>query len=404
MGLLDYSSKEDSHLYELPIRRLEATEPNRQTETLFVIHKTLPFLERPAEPRALEMLRHHAIRRERVLEEPGVPECEMPVGGVLGELVGTSPAMQAIFSIIRQVAPTSAPVLICGETGTGKELVAREIHKLSPRGDGPFVAINAAALPEALIESELFGHERGAFTGAMERRAGCFEQAHGGTLFLDEIGEMPVHAQSKLLRVLEDLRVRRLGGKSEIPVNARVLAATSHSVVAHLREEIYYRLSVFEIVIPPLRERKEDIPLIAEVMIQNLNKKHGARVTGIDSDVLNLFVAYNWPGNIRELRNVIERATIVASVGAIRPHHLPSPSFDMRSGRNTPEPSHINGRLTLQPGQPLSYAEEAYIKLTLEYVNNNRRRAAEILGVGLRTLQSRIGGFRKEAKAAAIGS
>jgi transcriptional regulator with PAS, ATPase and Fis domain len=404
MGLLDYSSKEDSHLYELPIRRLQATEPNRQTETLFVIRKTLPFLERPAEPRALEMLRHHAIRRERVLEEPGVPECEMPVGGVLGELVGTSPAMQAIFSIIRQVAPTSAPVLICGETGTGKELVAREIHKLSPRGDGPFVAINAAALPEALIESELFGHERGAFTGAMERRAGCFEQAHGGTLFLDEIGEMPVHAQSKLLRVLEDLRVRRLGGKSEIPVNARVLAATSHSVVAHLREEIYYRLSVFEIVIPPLRERKEDIPLIAEVMIQNLNKKHGARVTGIDSDVLNLFVAYDWPGNIRELRNVIERATIVASVGAIRPHHLPSPSFDMRSGRNTPEPSHINGRLTLQPGQSLSYAEEAYIKLTLEYVNNNRRRAAEILGVGLRTLQSRIGGFRKEAKAAAIGS
>jgi transcriptional regulator with PAS, ATPase and Fis domain len=206
------------------------------------------------------------------------------------------------------------------------------------------------------------------------------------------------------LRVLEDLRVRRLGGKSEIPVNARVLAATSHSVVAHLREEIYYRLSAFEIVIPPLRERKEDIPLIAEVMIQNLNKKHRARVTGIDSDVLNLFVALDWPGNIRELRNVIERATIIASVGAIRPHHLPSPSFDMRSGRNTPEPSHINGRLTLQPGQPLSYAEEAYIKLTLEYVNNNRRRASEILGVGLRTLQSRIGGFRKEAKAAAIGS
>ena len=404
MGLLDYSSKEDSHLYELPRRKLQAMEPNRQTETLFVIHKAFPFLERPGRAACARNASALASRRERVLEEPGEPECEMPVCGVLGELVGTSPAMQAIFSIIRQVAPTSAPVLICGETGTGKELVAREIHKLSPRGDGPFVAINAAALPEALIESELFGHERGAFTGAMERRAGCFEQAHGGTLFLDEIGEMPVHAQSKLLRVLEDLRVRRLGGKSEIPVNARVLAATSHSVVAHLREEIYYRLSVFEIVIPPLRERKEDIPLIAEVMIQNLNKKHGARVTGIDSDVLNLFVAYNWPGNIRELRNVIERATIVASVGAIRPHHLPSPSFDMRSGRNTPEPSHINGRLTLQPGQPLSYAEEAYIKLTLEYVNNNRRRAAEILGVGLRTLQSRIGGFRKEAKAAAIGS
>jgi transcriptional regulator with PAS, ATPase and Fis domain len=196
--------------------------------------------------------------------------------------------MQGIFSTIRQVAPTSAPVLICGETGTGKELVAREIHKFSSRGDGPFVAINAAALPESLIESELFGHEKGAFTGATERRAGCFEQAHGGTLFLDEIGEMPISTQPKLLRILEDLRVRRLGGKSEIPVNARVLAATSHSVVAHLREEIYYRLSVFQIVLPPLRERKEDIPFIAEVMIQDLNKKYGARVTGLDSDVLNL--------------------------------------------------------------------------------------------------------------------
>src|SRR6266851_4979417 len=404
MGLLDYSSKEDSHLYELPIRRLEATEPNRQTETLFVIHKTFPFLERPGRAACARNASARAISRERVLEEPGELECEMPVCGVLGKLMGISPAMQGIFSTIRQVAPTSAPVLICGETGTGKELVAREIHKLSPRGDGPFVAINAAALPEALIESELFGHERGAFNGAMERRAGCFEQAHGGTLFLDEIGEMPVHAQSKLLRVLEDLRVRRLGGKSEIPVDARVLAATSHSVVAHLREEIYYRLNVFQIVLPPLRERKEDIPLIANAMIQDLNKKHGARVTGIDSDVLNLFVAYDWPGNIRELRNVIERATIVASVGAIHLDHLPSPSFDMRSGWNTPRPSHINGHVTLQLGQPLSQAEEAYIKLTLELVNNNRKRAAEILGISLRTLQNRIREFRKEAKAATVDS
>jgi len=198
-------------------------EPNRQAETLFVIRKTLPFLERPAAPRASEMLRHHAIRHERVLAEPGELEREMPVCEALGELVGTSLAMQGIFSTIRQVAPTSAPVLICGETGTGKELVAREIHKLSPRGDGPFVAINAAVLPESLIESELFGHEKGAFTGATERRAGCFEQAHGGTLFLDEIGEMPVSTQPKLLRILEDLRVRRLGGGRALE---KVLAAT----------------------------------------------------------------------------------------------------------------------------------------------------------------------------------
>jgi DNA-binding NtrC family response regulator len=171
---------------------------------------------------------------------------DLSLRGVMGDLVGASPAMQKIFSLIRQVAPTSAPVLICGESGTGKELVAREIHKASPRADAPFVAINAAALPETLIESELFGHERGAFTGATERSAGCFEQAQGGTLFLDEIGEMPQSTQPKLLRVLEDLRVRRLGGKHEIAVDARVLAATSQEPGTHLREELFYRLSVFQ--------------------------------------------------------------------------------------------------------------------------------------------------------------
>jgi transcriptional regulator with PAS, ATPase and Fis domain len=367
-------------------------EPNRQAEARFAIHKTFPFLERPAPARAYEVHRQHAIRRE------------CPIGSVFGTLVGTSPAMQRIFATIRQVAPTSAPVLICGETGTGKELVAREIHRLSQRGDGPFVAINAAALPESLIESELFGHEKGAFTGALERRAGCFEQANGGTLFLDEIGAMPVSEQPKLLRILEDLRVRRLGGKSEIPVNARVLAATSHSVEAQLREEIYYRLSVFQIVLPPLRERKEDIPLIAEAMIQDLNRKHDAHVTGLDAEVLEVFRKYDWPGNVRELRNMIERATIVANTGAILPHHLPSPRFDRGSSLNPPTPSPIHGRLTFEPGQPLSHAEAAYIKITLEYVNYNRKRAAEILEISLRTLQSRISQFRAEATPAAIDS
>ena len=371
-------------------------------KALSVVHdlKAFWFLEKPVEPRAFEILLERAILYKRALQKTDELKRELTLRGVLGDLVGTSAAMQEVFSVIRQVAPTSAPVLICGESGTGKELVAREIHNLSSRGDGPFVPINTAALPEALIESELFGHERGAFTGAMERRAGCFEQARGGTLFLDEIGEMPLNTQPKLLRVLEDLRVRRLGGKSEIPVDVRLLAASSQSSATHLREELYYRLSVFQIVLPPLRERKEDIPLIAEVMIQTLNKKHGARVTGIDSDVLDLFRTYDWPGNVRELRNVIERATIIASVGAIRLDHLPSPSFDMRSGRSTPKPPATQGQLTLQPGQPLSHAEEAYIKLTLEHVNYNRKRAAEILGISLRTLQNRIAEFHKEAHAA----
>jgi DNA-binding NtrC family response regulator len=375
-------------------------------KALSVVHdlKAFWYLEKPVEPRAFEILLERAILHKRALQKTDELKRELTLRGVLGDLVGTSAAMQEIFSVIRQVAPTSASVLICGESGTGKELVAREIHKLSPRGDGPFVAINAAALPESLIESELFGHEKGAFTGAMERRAGCIEQAHGGTLFLDEIGEMPLAAQPKLLRVLEDLRVRRLGGKNEIPVDARLLAASSRSAGAHLREEIYYRLSVFRIVLPPLRERKEDIPLIAQVMIETLNKKHGARVTGLDGDVLSLFQTHDWPGNIRELRNVIERAAIVASVGAIQLNHLPPGCFDGRSSEPAPTstPADRKGHLTLQPGQPLSQAEEAYIKLTLEYVNNNRKRAAEILGISLRTLQNRIAEFHKEAKAAAI--
>jgi DNA-binding NtrC family response regulator len=367
-------------------------EPNRQTEARFALHKTYSFPERPAPARAYEMHRQHTICRET------------PAGGTLGELVGASPAMQAIFSTIRQVAPTSAAVLICGETGTGKELVAREIHRLSPRCEGPFVAINAAALPESLIESELFGHEKGAFTGALERRAGCFEQAHGGTLLLDEIGAMPVSEQPKLLRILEDLRVRRLGGRSEIPVDARVLAATSHAVAAHLREEIFYRLSVFQIVLPPLRERKEDIPLIAEVMVQDLSRKHNAHVTGLDADVLEEFRNYDWPGNVRELRNVIERATIVAGTGEIRIRHLPAARFERSPSLNPPKTSSTNGRLTLEPGQPLSQAEAAYIKLTLEHVNYNRKRAADILEISLRTLQSRISQFRREASPAPIDS
>ncbi len=207
-------------------------------KALSVVHdlKAFWYLEKPVEPRAFKILLERAILYKRSLQKTGELKRDLSVHGVLGDLVGTSPAMHQIFSLIRQVAPTSAPVLICGESGTGKELVAREIHKYSPRCEGPFVAVNAAALPETLVESELFGHEKGAFTGAMERSAGCFEQAHAGTLFLDEIGEMPQSTQPKLLRVLEDLRVRRLGGRHEIAVDARVLAATSQGLETHLRE------------------------------------------------------------------------------------------------------------------------------------------------------------------------
>jgi DNA-binding NtrC family response regulator len=286
-------------------------------KALSAVHdlKAFWYLEKPVESRAFKILLERAIRYKRSLQKTDELKRDLSLRGVFGSLVGDSPAMQRIFSLIRQVAPTSAPVLISGESGTGKELVAREIHKSSPRADGPFVAINAAALPEALVESELFGHEKGAFTGAMERSAGVFEQAHRGTLFLDEIGEMPSSTQPKLLRVLEDLRVRRLGGKHEIEVDARILAATSRELGKHLREELYYRLSVFQIVVPPLREHKEDIPPIADAMLQNLNKKHGTRVAGVDSEVMALLYRYDWPGNVRELRNILERAAIMAGDG-----------------------------------------------------------------------------------------
>ena len=370
-------------------------------KALSAVHdlKAFWFLEKPVEPGAFKTLLDRAIRYKRSLQKTEELRRDLSLHGVLGEMVGISPAMQQIFSVIRQVAPTSAPVLICGESGTGKELVAREIHRCSPRSDRPFVAINAAALPETLIESELFGHEKGAFTGAMDRSAGCFEQAHGGTLFLDEIGEMPQSTQPKLLRVIEDLRVRRLGGKHEIAVDARILAATSQDLGTHLREELYYRLSVFQIVVPPLREHKEDIPPIADVMLRILNRKHGTRVTAVDAEVQDLFHGYDWPGNVRELRNILERAVIMAGEGLIRLRDLPSPLLGASAGPYARLPV-SGGRMDLQPGKPLAELEDAYIKLTLDHVKGNRKRAAEILGISLRTLQNRIAAQREEERAA----
>src|ERR1022692_4702886 len=331
-------------------------------KALSAVHdlKAFWFLEKPVEPRTFKILLERAIDYKRSLQKTDELKRELSLRGVLGDLVGTSPAMQQIFSLIRQVGPTSAPVLICGESGTGKELVAREIHKCSPRSEGPFVAINSAALPEALIESELFGHEKGAFTGAAERSAGCLEQAHGGTLFLDEIGEMPMSTQPKLLRVLEDLRVRRLGGKHEIPVDARILAATSQELGTHLREELYYRLSVFQILVPPLREHKEDIAPIADVILRNLNKKHGTRVTGIDAGVMELFHRYDWPGNVRELRNILERAAIMAGEGSIRLQNLAASALGASPGPYTRPSPGSEGPTTPQPGQSLSRIEEEY--------------------------------------------
>jgi transcriptional regulator with PAS, ATPase and Fis domain len=293
-------------------------------------------------------------------------------------------------------------VLITGESGTGKEMVARTVHALSQRRQGPFVAINCAALPETLIESELFGHEKGSFTGASERRAGCFEVAQHGTLLLDEIGEMPMATQAKLLRILEDSKVRRLGGKTEFEVDVRLIAATNkvpEEAVkgGHLREDLFYRLNVFHIHLPPLRERKEDLQSIAESLVGDLSRKHECRVTEISPAVLDALRAHNWPGNVRELRNVLERAVIIAGEGAIEMRHLPS-FLQARTAQAVAAAAAAPIAVREEPADTIRFtvgttveeAEKGLILRTLEHTRNNKTRAAEILGISLKTLHNKL--------------
>src|SRR5271167_4498825 len=288
------------------------------------------YIEKPLKPPVLRALLERALGHVRNQQAVVALTRDLRAAGKLGTLVGTSVPMQEVMRQVEIAAPSTASVLITGETGSGKEMVARSIHMLSPRADRPFVAINCSAIPESLMESEIFGHEKGAFTGAAERRLGCFELADGGTLLLDEIGEMPQATQAKLLRVLEDHKVRRLGGKSETPVDVRVLAATNkdpEQAVAQgqLRQDLYFRLNVFHIHLPPLRARKEDLPALVETILADAAAKHGKRVRGVSTEVMEAFRAHTWPGNVRELRNVLEHAVIVAAAGeTIGRQHLPA--------------------------------------------------------------------------------
>jgi DNA-binding NtrC family response regulator len=352
------------------------------------------FLEKPIEPRALRVLLERAASQQRLAEEAERLKRELSYQGVLADLVGRSPAMQELFSLIRQVAPSKAAVLITGESGTGKELVARAIHSLSPRSAGPFVAINCAAVPETLMESELFGHEKGAFTGALERRAGCFELAQNGTLLLDEIGDMPFATQAKLLRVLEDSRVRRLGGKSELLVDVRVVASTNKVLEealrkGEIRDDLYYRLNVFHIALPPLRARMEDLPLLAEALLRDLNRKHNCRVVDLAPEVLEQFQRYQWPGNVRELRNALERAVILAGEGTIGLPHLPV-NFNRAAVAPKPEEDGDPTQVRLRLGSTIDEAERLLIQRTLQHTRNNKTRAAEILGISLKTLHNKL--------------
>ncbi|MFB3916402.1 MAG: sigma-54-dependent transcriptional regulator [Terriglobales bacterium] len=349
------------------------------------------FIEKPVNSPRLRTILQNAsrLRQERVEKE--VFKRELRDKGVFGELVGSSKKMQEIFRLIEMVAPSTASVLITGESGTGKELVARTIHELSPRRGKPFVAINCAAIPETLIESEIFGHEKGAFTGALERRTGCFELAEGGTLLLDEIGEMPIATQAKLLRVLEDRKLRRLGSKVETAVDVRVLAATNkvpEEAVAngHLRNDLYYRLNVFNIHMPPLREHKEDLSELVRSLLHEMSAKHGRQVSLVSEEVMKIFHANNWPGNVRELRNVLERAAIVCEGSVVEPKHLP-PGFGQPVTRAAVQEANA---VRLGVGTTVEEAERLLILKTLEATSNNKTRAAEILGISLKTLHNKL--------------
>lgn len=308
-------------------------------------------------------------------------------------LVGQSRSMREMQRVIEVLASSDASAIITGESGTGKEVVARTVHALSSRADKPFVAINAAAIPEGLIESEVFGHEQGAFTGATRSRAGVFELANGGTLFLDEIAEMPISLQPKLLRILEDGRARRLGGSKELSFDVRVLAATNRPPAqairdGQLREDLFYRLNVFELRLSPLRERADDIPLLAQHFVREFGRKHHLDVEGVGDAARELLEAHPWPGNVRELRNVIERAVIVARTGWIEPRHLPPYLQALRAG-GTPT-------LTLPAGTTMAEAERLLIEQTLERVGNNKAEAARQLGLDVKTIRNKLRGYGRE--------
>ena len=351
------------------------------------------FLQKPVDAARLRTILLNATRQRDTAIELEVARRRLRETGVLGSMVGTSRAMKDIFSLIEQIAPSNVSVLITGESGTGKELVARTLHELSPRKSRPFVAVNCAAIPESLIESELFGHEKGSFTGAVERRAGCFELATGGTLLLDELGEMPVGTQAKLLRVLEERKLRRLGARTEQEIDVRVLAATNRDPTeavarGELRSDLFYRLNVFHIDLPPLREHIDDLPAMADAMIIEMNQKHSRRVSGVGQSILDRMMAYDWPGNARELRNTIERAVILCPDGTpLDAAHLPS-TFGKAQTQAVPV---LDANIVaVRVGTTVDEAERMLIVRTLESTGQNKTRAAEILGVSLKTLHNKL--------------
>ena len=353
------------------------------------------FLTKPVNLDQLDFTLKRALRARDMEEENRTLRAQLDDKFGMENMIGQSPAIREVFDMIRQVAPARANVLIEGETGTGKELVAQALHRLSPRAQGAFVAVHCASLPAALLESELFGHEKGAFTGAVERRAGRFEMADGGTLFLDEIGEIDASVQVKILRVLEQRTFERVGGRDTLDVDVCLIAATNRDLKQMtqdktFREDLYFRLNVVTITLPPLRERVEDIPLLAQNFLEEFTRENSKDIEGLTPDALNALLAYDWPGNIRELRNVMERMVVLARQNRLSLRDIPA---HIRKDGDATSPVRISGA-----DLSLESVEKNLILKALDTEGGNRTRAAKQLGISRRTLHRKLNeyGLRDE--------
>jgi len=347
------------------------------------------YLTKPLDVEELEMVVERAIEKKRLIEEARQLRERVADKYRFENMLGESPAMLVAFKAIRQVAPSHASVLVLGESGTGKELFAQALHQASPRRTRPFVKVACAALPETLLESELFGHEKGAFTGAISSRAGRFESADGGTLFLDEIGDISSTVQVKLLRFLEEREFERVGGNRTFKVDVRIVCATHQDLPKMIaegafREDLYYRLNVIEIKIPPLRERLSDVPLLAHHFLREFATRNGKEVKDFSDEAMALLLGQTWPGNVRQLENVIERAVVLAEETLLTPAHFPT----LRQALEAKEPRRSTGIAI--PGSSFDAIEREAILRTLESVGGSTSQAARILGVSPRKIQYKV--------------
>ena len=364
----------------------------------------MDFLAKPVDPDHLLLLVTRALDQRRIVTENLLLKEELAVRRGAPQLVGEDPSLRKVFAGLQRAAATDTTVLLEGESGTGKELFARSLHALSPRADQPFVAINCAAIPETLLETELFGHEKGAFTGAVARKPGKFEMAHRGTLFLDEIGDLPLTLQAKILRALEEKRFERVGGTASVQVDVRLVAATNKGLRAavaarRFREDLYFRLSVFPITVPPLRERTGDIPVLARYFVDRFCRDLKKKPLALSPEALEQLQTYRWPGNVRELQNCIERAVILADGDAILPRHLNLSFVDTTLPEPAPSPwaqMDLSGTLNEVTRRVTAEVEKLKIEQTLGEADNNKGRAAELLGVSYKTLLAKLKEHRIE--------